>query len=235
MNRCYKVAVLIDGAFFLKRYKKINPDYAKFNAKKLADEIHLLAINHAGKNNDLYRIFYYDCFPLQKKFHNPVSGKIMDFQKDPRAIFRLALFDELKRKRKVALRLGHLKENGNWLIDVRHTKALLQKSISIEEIQDKDVYLDIRQKGVDMKIGVDIATLAYKKLVDRIILIAGDTDFVPASKLARIEGIDFILDPLWNPIDKKLLEHVDGICSIFPKPTRSLQDSEKLGQADFAA
>ncbi|HET6990741.1 MAG TPA: NYN domain-containing protein [Bacteroidia bacterium] len=220
MNRCYKVAVLIDGAFFLKRYKKINSDYDKLTAKEIADHLHQLALKHVGKNNDLYRIFYYDCFPLQKKFHNPVSGKIMDFQKDPRAIFRLTLFDELKRKRKVALRLGHLKENGNWLIDARQTKPLLKKTLSIEQIQDKDVYLDIRQKGVDMKIGVDIATLAFKKLADRIILVAGDTDFVPASKLARIEGIDFILDPLWNPIDKKLLEHVDGICTVLPKPIR---------------
>src|SRR3546814_15862990 len=55
---------------------------------------------------------------------------------------------------------------------------------------------DMRQTQVDMKIGIDIAALTYKKLVDQIILIAGDADFIPAAKLARYEGIDFILDPM---------------------------------------
>jgi uncharacterized LabA/DUF88 family protein len=39
-----------------------------------------------------------------------------------------------------------------------------------------------------MRIGLDIASLSYKKQVDQIILIAGDSDFVPAAKLARREG-----------------------------------------------
>lgn len=42
--------------------------------------------------------------------------------------------------------------------------------------------LDIQQKGVDMKIGLDISSLAYKKLVNQIVLIAGDSDFVPAAQ-----------------------------------------------------
>lgn len=36
-----------------------------------------------------------------------------------------------------------------------------------------------------MKIGLDIATFSYKRLVDQIVLISGDNDFVPAAKLAR--------------------------------------------------
>ena len=62
-----------------------------------------------------------------------------------------------------------------------------------------------------MKIGLDIASLAFKKQVDQIILISGDSDFVPAAKLARREGIDFILDPLYSPIKPDLFEHIDGL------------------------
>lgn len=62
-----------------------------------------------------------------------------------------------------------------------------------------------------MRIGLDIASLANKHLVDQIILIAGDSDFVPAAKHARREGIDFILDPLWNHIKPSLNEHIDGL------------------------
>ena len=43
-----------------------------------------------------------------------------------------------------------------------------------------------------MKIGIDITWLSLKRLVKQIILISGDSDFVPASKLARREGIRFI-------------------------------------------
>jgi uncharacterized LabA/DUF88 family protein len=42
---------------------------------------------------------------------------------------------------------------------------------------------------------LDIASVAYKRQADQIVLVAGDADFVPAAKLARREGIDFILDP----------------------------------------
>ena len=66
-----------------------------------------------------------------------------------------------------------------------------------------------------MKIGLDIASLAYKKQVDQIVLIAGDSDFVPAAKLARREGIDFILDPMGKQINAELFEHIDGLRSYY--------------------
>lgn len=124
----------------------------------------------------------------------------------------------MKRRRKVALRLGYLKTSGNWIIKPEKTKSLLKKEISIEEITENDIYYDLRQKGIDIKIGTDIALIAIKKLARRIILIAGDSDFVPAAKLARIEGVDFVLDPMWNHIDDNLLEHIDGLKSTCPKP-----------------
>ena len=44
-------------------------------------------------------------------------------------------------------------------------------------------------------------------------MISGDSDFVPAAKLARREGIDFVLDPMHNNIKANLQEHVDGVIS----------------------
>lgn len=49
--------------------------------------------------------------------------------------------------------------------------------------------------------------------MNQIILISGDSDFVSASKLARREGIDFILDPLGATIKPELFEHIDGLRS----------------------
>ena len=49
-----------------------------------------------------------------------------------------------------------------------------------------------------MRIGLDIASPTLKRHVDIIILVSGDADFVPAAKLARREGVQFVLDPLWQ-------------------------------------
>ena len=103
-----------------------------------------------------------------------------------------------------------------WKISSDNLKALLKNNLSVENLTEKQVSLDIIQKGTDIKIGIDIASLALKKQVDRIILISGDSDF--AAKLARREGIDFILDPLWQPISPSLYEHIDGLRSVVKKP-----------------
>lgn len=69
-----------------------------------------------------------------------------------------------------------------------------------------------------MRLGLDIASLAYRRQVNKIVLISGDADFVPAAKLARREGIDFVLDPMWSTIRPDLFEHIDGLRSVCPKP-----------------
>ena len=48
---------------------------------------------------------------------------------------------------------------------------------------------DIKQKGVDLRIGMDIACMAIRKSVHSVVLITGDSDMVPALKLARREGL----------------------------------------------
>ena len=91
------------------------------------------------------------------------------------------------------------------------------------------VSLGLRQKGVDMRIGLDISTLTLKKQVDTIVLVAGDSDFVPAAKLARREGIEFILDPLWQQINEDLFEHIDGLQSGLKKPNKPSGDGSAAG------
>ena len=78
-----------------------------------------------------------------------------------------------------------------------------------------------QQKNVDMKIGLDIATMAYKGIVNKIVLISGDSDFVPAAKLARREGIEFILDPMRATIKAELQEHIDGLETTLPNRSKT--------------
>ncbi|MDR1759468.1 MAG: NYN domain-containing protein [Fibrobacter sp.] len=123
--------------------------------------------------------------------------------------------NELKKKRKVALRMGRLAgDTAHFALSEKVTKQIFNGKKRIEDIAEDDFALNIRQKGVDMKIGIDISSLAYKRLVEQVVLIAGDSDFVPVAKLARREGIDFILDPMWAPINPELFEHIDGLRSV---------------------
>lgn len=217
-------AILIDGGFFLKRFRSLYPDKDPHHPHEVAKTIFNLALSHlkdpesTRPRRELYRIFFYDCPPIQKKAHLPISGKAIDFAKTPTALFRLALHEELKRLRKCALRLGHLSEDARWAIKPEAMTQLLSKARSLDSLADEDFIYHAPQKGVDMRIGLDISSLAHKRQVDQIVLVAGDSDFVPAAKLARREGIDFVLDPLWAHIHPHLFEHIDGLRSTAPRP-----------------
>lgn len=221
-----KIAVLIDGGFFVKRFNTLYNKDKHLSGAQVADLLYSMAHKHVGNRNILYRIFYYDCPPLSKKAHNPITKKPIDFSKTPEFKFRSELIEALKQKRKVALRIGTLKDNGDWAIRPSATKALLQGKLSLDKLTEDDVFLSVRQKGIDMKIGVDIATLALKKFVDCIVLFSGDSDFVPAAKLARREGIDFILDPMLANVEPQLCEHIDGLKCVTPFNTS--KDSAKI-------
>ena len=221
-------AVLVDGDFFLKQFRRLR---GKREPDATARSLHAMCLQHLhqkqeSKRRALYRIFFYDCPPLQKKAHNPVTGEAIDFSKSDVATFRHSLHQELCKQRKVALRLGHLSDHQKWIIKPHPGKRLLRGEISVNDLGPDDVQYSVRQKGVDMKIGLDIASLAYKKQVDQIVLISGDADFVPAAKLARREGIDFVLDPMWRNIPSGLEEHVDGVRTVTPHP-----QSAAAGQA----
>ena len=217
-NVMLPTAILIDGAFFLKRYavtfgKKHPP-------AKVAKNLFTMCIEHLDDKFDLYRIFFYDCPPLSKKAHNPVTGKPVDFSKTSTYRFRTDLHKELVKQRKVALRLGRIADRtGTWLLTSSATKAILDGTRPVADLGEQDVRYDVVQKGVDMRMGLDISSLAYKRLVKRIVLVSGDADFVPAAKVARREGIDVVLDPMWQPVSDDLLEHVDGLKSVCRRPS----------------
>jgi uncharacterized LabA/DUF88 family protein len=126
---------------------------------------------------------------------------------------------ESRRLRKVALRLGQISDVRHWAIKAEAMQDIVKGKRMHDTLGPDDVQLDVKQKGVDMRIGVDVASRAYKKLVDRIVLVAGDADFVPAAKLARREGIDFVLDSMHAHINDALYEHIDGLVSMAPPPT----------------
>ena len=114
------------------------------------------------------------------------------------------------------------KDSGrSWILKPESQKRLLNHSLAVNDLTDDDFRPALRQKGVDMRIGLDIASITLKRQASVIILVAGDADFVPAAKLARREGVHFILDPLWQRVSGDLLEHIDGLRSGFFDPHRA--------------
>ncbi|MGF1550686.1 MAG: NYN domain-containing protein [Sphingomonadaceae bacterium] len=238
-------AILVDGAFFLRRFKKCFPNHDSTDPKSVAHGLGLLAYWHLAlrigpeklteqistynlqlsESRDFYRIFFYDCPPLTKRMHRPVSGKSINFGKTSEAIFRLEVHREIQKLRKTALRLGRLNDASLWRLSESATAKLIARA---EEFvpEDSDFEIDTKQKGVDMRLGLDVASLAFKRQVDQIVLVAADADFVPAAKLARREGMDVILDRMGDrraAID--LLDHVDAVRDCYlPDPAAQTQD-----------
>ena len=185
-----KVAVLIDGGFTRVRARidghYYNPDFIE----KLA---------HCVVSNDetLLRALYYDCEPFTGTVQLPVSGSAKEFAKSGKWL------DDLARKDFFAVRKGVLKFRG---FKPRKTP------VAGKALSDEDFSPDFEQKGVDMRIGLDMATLSNGPKVDRIVLISNDTDCVPAMKHARKAGVQVVLGvpPRQTPAHE-LMMHSDII------------------------
>ncbi|MDX2176316.1 MAG: NYN domain-containing protein [Candidatus Sumerlaeia bacterium] len=263
-----RIAVLIDGGFFLHRLPKLVPSADHETTEGIVRSVVRLCRNHVkiltgvGNNDDrwhrhIYRTFYYDAAPYEGKAHHPIDNRPIDFDKSDLAKSRRDLFAALRRHPKMALRLGKVSKEGDWRISPSLTKKVLrtrqlatvlaalgtqppagspetvtdlqltpEQARTLRDLRDfwagigaGAVALELRQKGVDMRIGLDIATMTLKRQVDTIVLVAGDSDFVPAAKLARREGVQFVLDPLWQQVNDDLHEHIDTLQSGLPRPS----------------
>lgn len=231
-------AILVDGAFFLRRFKHCFPDHDRNDPKSVAHGLGLQAYWHLtqrigpsqvedlisrnellAESRQFYRLFFYDCPPLTKRMHTPLLKKSVDFSKSSDAQFRLSLHREVGKLRKIAIRLGRLNDASRWRLTESATARLIDDPSNFRPA-DTDFEIDTKQKGVDMRLGLDVASLAFKRQVDQIIIVAADADFVPAAKLARREGIDVILDRMGDQrAARDLIDHVDGVRDCYlPKP-----------------
>lgn len=236
-----KTAILVDGGFYRKQAKYL---FAEKDPQLRADELFEYCCRHLNdpkhkyetQHRELYRIFYYDCPPSEKTLFNPLTGRANDLGKSDKYKWAKEFFSSLASKRKVALRMGELLDtNAKYELRPEALKKLLRKEITVEDLTDADFSLNIQQKGVDMRIGLDIASLAHKGLVDQIVLISGDSDFVPAAKYARREGIDFILDPMYHTVRESLNLHIDGLSTRTKRPPENVNDSLHISRISLCS
>ena len=222
-----KTAILIDGAYFLKRLLGIVPDADLSAPEGVADLLEQLVRGHLERLNEtwgvpdcyqlLYRGFYYDARPSGQRIRRPVSRGLYQHSATAEAQFRVRLFKALHGRRYFAVRLGEVGITPAWLLRREARDRLLDGDASALPLSDADFVPSLRQKGVDMRIGLDIASITLKRQADTIVLVSGDTDFVPAAKLARREGARFFLDPLGRTVSPTLFEHIDGLLDGLPR------------------
>ncbi len=217
-----RVSIHIDGGYFLKRLPDINRNLNK-DPDSVSKALDFIVSGHLNKLNEtyqyanpfsmLYRVFYYDARPFGNAQTRPVSGQRIDFSRTDEALFRKSLHELIRQKRKYALRLGKVVKESGWCLSEQAGRDLRDGRLSVKDISDEHFRLGLRQKGVDMRMGIDMTSIALKKQANIIILVTGDSDFVPAAKLARREGIEIILDPMWRSVKPELHEHIDGLFS----------------------
>jgi uncharacterized LabA/DUF88 family protein len=108
---------------------------------------------------EILRTYYYDCLPYQSP--NPTKEENERFGKKQR------FFSALEKNPRFQVRQGRLEFRGRDA-----------KGVPIFE-----------QKRVDILMGVDLALLAAKHQITDAIVIAGDSDFLPAIEAAKSEGV----------------------------------------------
>jgi len=207
-----KTAILVDGGYYRKRATAL---WGKKSAEQRANELIaycMLHITEPEDPRDLYRIFYYDCPPMKRVMIHPLTGEEVNFSEGAQTKWANDFYDELSTKIKVALRMGELAEGvANYVLKQSSLNDILSRRRSVDNLTKNDFYVDVKQKGVDMRIGLDAASISAGRYANQIVLIAGDSDFQPVAKTVRRNGVDFILDPMKQSPKKSLLAHVDAI------------------------
>ena len=172
-----KIIILIDGGFLRVKVKDAGKNYDPAFIEKFA---------HLCKTDDeeILRVLYYDCAPYRGTVKLPVSGNSYTFQNPDRWL------DQLAQKDLFAVRRGVLKFRG-----------YLPKKTPVNQtgtLRDEDFRPSFEQKGVDIRIGLDIAAYSANRAADRIVLVTNDTDCVPAMKYGRKAGLQVVLIELPN-------------------------------------
>jgi len=77
-------AIFVDAGYFLKRFASVYPDRDAEDAVIVARCLHEMALDHPRQRGgddrrELYRIFVYDCPPLLKRAHHPITRRSIDF------------------------------------------------------------------------------------------------------------------------------------------------------------
>jgi len=193
----------MDGGFVKKKLQETNGRFP--TVRDVVDLVTTTMAKSALAGATVFRIYFYDAPPFEGKATNPIDGSVLNFSATPQASQNQALLQSLELQPNFAVRRGVLTLTG-WKLGKNAIRSI---SRAPRAITGRDLVPDMGQKGVDMRIGLDIAWLSLKGIVDALVLVTGDSDFVPAMKFARREGIRVYLETLGHGVRTELKVHAD--------------------------
>lgn len=200
------VAVVIDAGYVLKlldRFRSSTP-----NNRIEVGHLRAVADKAIESGEELFRIYCYHCPPYGGTQRRPFDGGNEDFGGSDVAKYHTALQESIRLAPRFAFRAGQLRWRG-WKCK---PDSSLDPNTPARDLRWQP---DFEQKQVDIKIGLDIAWLASKRIVDIIAIASGDTDFVPAMKFARREGVKVrLLTFAATSPHNNLVEHSDYVTEI---------------------
>jgi uncharacterized LabA/DUF88 family protein len=202
----HRYAILIDGGFFI---RKLSSKLGRKNPSvdDVVAEIKRIRENPAFQGYELLRTYYYDALPATGKVTHPISGSITNLAETPVYARNKAFLQKLELQPDISLRAGEVSTRG-YKLDYR---VLSDPTLPTRTLKEGDFVFDLEQKGVDLRIGLDIARLSLREMVRTIVVVTGDSDFIPAFKFARREGVRVILAHMGHGVKSELKAHTDGI------------------------
>ncbi|MBU0662881.1 MAG: NYN domain-containing protein [Candidatus Diapherotrites archaeon] len=164
--------------------------------KKIQDRLRI-RINYltfssaiAGGEENRFRTYVYDCPPYQSspptKDESERKGAFDSFRYN---ITRLSRFE---------FRTGRLQ---------------IVRDESGRIMRKPGGYPELRQKGIDMALGIDMTSLSAGNKIHKAVLVAGDSDFLPAVLFAKQAGVlvslyydpgTYVHDSLYEACDDRL-------------------------------
>ncbi len=138
---------------------------------------------------------------------NPMDGYRINFKTTTQFKANSDLINGLELQPDFAVRRGTLLSQG-WKIKKTAVNDMIKTK---RQIVAKDLAPDLKQKGVDIRIGLDMARIALKGLVDILVLVTGDSDFVPVMKFVRTEGIKVYIAAFGRPLRLEMCAHADCV------------------------
>jgi uncharacterized protein (TIGR00288 family) len=178
------IAVMLDLGFLLFKLRRLLG-----HRPPTAQEVHQFAQRCVAQDEELLRAYCYHCPPYGGTQQHPLTRGAVNFKATATFRHMTTFIQELEVMENIAFRAGELTFNG-WRIKRAATDEILKTGRALAA---DDFEPDIKQKRVDINIGLDVAWLAGKSIVDRIVLVACDDDFVPAMKFARREGVQVVV------------------------------------------
>lgn len=144
-------------------------------------------------DSEILRSYYYDCLPYQRAKPTPKEREMLSKKQ--------GFFFSLEKLPRFCVRQGRLVFRGF-------------------DNKGKPIFL---QKRVDLQLGLDLGSLVGTGKVDKVAIVAGDSDFIPALELAKGKAvITLLVHGPFKTYHKDLWLVADERKEITPEVVRSI-------------